>query len=84
MPRCFSGLLAKPFEAKSSLAVEVIGFGLVKELLEVLISPGLASEAEKKSSCQLILQISTLGFPGASLHSMYWFSGFEYFVKSEF
>ena len=50
MPRCFSGLLAKPFEAKSSLAVDVIGFGMVKELLEVLISPGLISETEKIST----------------------------------
>ena len=42
MPRCFSGLV-RPLVAKSSLAVEVIGFGKAKELSDILISPGLTS-----------------------------------------
>ena len=49
MPRCFAGLLAKPFVAKSSLAVEEMGFGRAKELSDVLISPGLVSMSESEN-----------------------------------
>lgn len=48
MPRCFAGLLAKPFVAKSNLAVEEIGFGRAKELSDVLISPGLGSISRRR------------------------------------